>query len=155
MLHHKSTKQADPRKVARMVLERIETFPETYYQQCWYGDRTADNHVEDRSFHLYWNQEKRSAHSYITGLVNGKFAASEWSECGATGCVAGHTSAVAAELGMLEYTSGIENDSPAIKQVAANALGLTDSESGWLFEGYRTLDEVTESLHKIAAGEDI
>ena len=125
----------DPRKVARLVLERIETFPETYHQSHWLGLRQKDGSVGVVDSSLCVNR--------LSGL-----SASEWSNCGTTGCVAGHTSAVAVELGLRSPTETV-----IVSGMAKQALKLTKKQADWLFEGDRSLEEVKTALNNIISGQ--
>ena len=127
---------ADPRKVARLVLERIETFPETYYQGYWLGQRQKNGSVEQA---LAKNWMK------INNLP--VLSASAWSDCGTTGCVAGHTSAVAVELGMILPTSATN-----MVYMARKALKLKKEQADWLFEPYRSPRAVKRALKRIISG---
>ena len=133
----KRDEAADPSKVARLVLERIENFPETYHQRHWLGLRQKDGSV---------NQALVKNWIKINNLP--VLSASAWSDCGSTGCVAGHTSAVAAELGMILPTS------PAnMLDMAGKALKLTMKQGNWLFYGNRSLGEVKTALNLIISGQ--
>ena len=127
---------ADPSKVARLVLERIETFPETYYQGKWFGYRQKDGSVKS-SF-----KQTRLKVNNLPVL-----SASAWSDCGSTGCVAGHTSAVAVELGLFPPTSKMHLD-----DMARKALKLTENQADWLFTANRSLGEVKTALNEIISG---
>ena len=130
---------ADPRKVAHLVLERIETFPETYHQPQWLGQRQKNGYVKAWGPNLY----SRMPINNLPAL-----SASAWSDCGTTGCVAGHTSAVAVELGMFPPTSQMDVDN-----MAEEALQLSEREANWLFHGKRSLEEVKTALNTIISGE--
>ena len=132
----KRDEAADPSKVARLVLERIENFPETYHQRHWLGLRQKDGSV---------NQASVKNWIKINNLP--VLSASAWSDCGSTGCVAGHTSAVAAELGMILPTSPTN-----MKDMARKALKLTKKRAAWLFEWDRSLGEVKTALNLIISG---
>ena len=125
---------SDPSKVARLVLERIEAFPETYYQAAWSGERLKNGSVGWANIVLCVNK--------LSGL-----SASDWSDCGTTGCVAGHTSAVAVELGLFPPTSKME-----MEYMAKRALKLTRKQGNWLFDAARSLEEVKTALNNIISG---
>ena len=137
---------ADPRKVAQLVLERIENFPETYYQGYWLAERKKwCAWLGNRNKKAFLKGPSR----YLSNL-QGKLSASEWSDCGATGCVAGHTASVAVELGLFPPTS----DCP-VSLMARKALKLKTKQANWLFSGDRSLRQVTETLQKISFGQNI
>ena len=75
-------------------------------------------------------------------------SASAWSDCGTTGCVAGHTSAVAVELGLFPPTSKLMD----VDDMARKALKLTEKRADWLFEADRSLGEVKTALNLIISG---
>ena len=126
-----------PRQVAQLVLERIDTFPETYYQGEWLGKRKKNGSVKITR-RMAWQCVNR-----LPGL-----SASYWSDCGTIGCVAGHTSAVAVELGVFPPTS----DQP-VGHMARTALQLKRAQGDWLFDGNRSLEEVKTALNKIISGQ--
>ena len=131
-----------PHKVAQIVLERIENFPETYHQPEWTGEREQKHGT---------GTVASSGDGFTVGSLGGgegKFGASDWSDCGATGCVAGHASAVAVELGLVpDY---LQTQALRIPRTAERALGLTPEESSWLFHSRRTESEVKSALASIA-----
>ena len=134
---------ADPSKVARLVLERIETFPETYYQGAWLGKRKKGKGG---------SMKRTLAEAWLEINNLPSLSASEWSDCGSTGCVAGHTSAVAVELGLLLPTSPTPMTPIHMKDVARKALKLKKAQAAWLFEWDRSLGEVKTALNLIISG---
>ena len=126
---------ADPSKVAQLVLERIENFPETYYQGKWFGKRQKDGSVS-------WANRGVDQVAKLSGL-----SASAWSDCGTTGCVAGHTSAVAVELGVFPPTSD-----HLVGTMARTALNMTWKQEDWLFDATRSQGEVKTALNQIISG---
>ena len=133
----KRDEAADPSKVAQLVLERIENFPETYYQDAWIGKRKKDGSVKETLAETWLEINN------LPGL-----SASAWSDCGTTGCVAGHTSAVAVELGLLLPTSKMK-----LHDMAKEALKLTKKRADWLFDADRSRGEVKTALNKIISGQ--
>jgi hypothetical protein len=99
----------------------------------------------------------------LTGYHSNTFEVS----CPTTGCIAGWTTTLAGypmvirafvdeyELGDIVETAlcNVNGRITEIVSVARDLLKLSDSRSAWLFQAYRTQDEVLWALDKIAAGQ--
>ena len=120
-----SQRPLPPCEIAGGVLDRIDRYPETFYQRTWL--------VVDRNV-------QRPSVSHFKGVYD----VETWADCGTTACVAGHTAAVVAEAGT-PYKVG------SISTVAEAALGLSHNEAEWLFTASRTRLEVVERLTELAA----
>ena len=76
--------------------------------------------------------------------------------CGTTACVAGWAAAFASPKGTKVWAGGSlefpDGGGVDVMDVARCALGLSQADAGWLFDGIRTKDEVLEALDGIASG---
>ena len=130
-------------EIAKEVLNRITKFPETYNQHVWVDSPEIDATQDEFT---------------LGGFIEDRHKITKWSDCGTTGCVAGHTAAVGVELSIEPnmfdpfaeyYDMGFEE----VEMYAAYLLGLKRDLSSWLFSAKRSLQEVTACLERIVSGE--
>ena len=124
----------DPRKIALEVLERIETFPETYNQRT------------------YANSTSPSSYDYDADIFGGIYDIWKWSDCGTTACVAGHTIIVGKEMGIIPMDTSIHHNDAA--RLGRDLLKLSNVEAACLFSATAPQSYVKDSLRKIGAGKE-
>jgi len=121
-----------PQEVAKSVKIRIEAYPENYDQKSWFSDKEDDRHTGTMEEVLDLDIENLDA------LL----------DCGATACVAGHAILVGLESGLLD--SPFMCNGAIIEDSAKEVLGLNFNESRWLFNPFRTREEVLGALAILA-----
>ena len=116
----------DHRTVAAEVLRRITDCPDTHNQRDWAtgpydGHISDDDHIRDPAMRV-----------------------TDWEDCGATACVAGHACHVVA------IAAGERVPTLSVSLVARRALGLDSEAAAWLFHAGRSTRDVMRALEFMA-----
>lgn len=135
-------KEFTPAEVAAKVAEIIRTDRALWNQMSWFNTRRGQDHMP------------------VADMRNAVLGGSttELHACGTAACVAGWAAILTAPEGAaLGYGGGIfdgyDNYLNHVETAGRDALGLEDYQATYLFDTYRTEDEVLVTLDKIADGE--
>lgn len=137
-----------PREVTEFVLQVVEQNPERHNQRQWVGNvfTRGENALDVKEM-------LRHALAPVPETPENP----DQPYCGTTGCVAGWAVAYGSQPGTMlvsSYISGYCTLFPDGTQVntstaASDLMGLNEYQADWLFDEYRTHEEVTSALHEL------